>query len=171
MKITRKSASYIARCGIIASLYVAFTFVFAPISFGPVQFRLAEALTVLPILFPEAVPALAVGCAIANIASSFGWIDIVFGTLATLIAAIVTSRMKRLYLSPIPAVVANALIVGAVITYFETGALFGDIQLGVYLMNVGSLALSEALVCWGVGVPVLYALRKTGLVKKEEKQD
>ena len=76
----------LARAGMIAAIYAALTLIFAPISFNAVQFRISEAMTVLPILLPEAVPGLAVGCLVANILGGAALPDVIGGTLATLIA-------------------------------------------------------------------------------------
>ena len=85
---------------VIAALYAALTLLLAPISYGPIQLRLSEALTLLPILLPEAVPALAIGCLLANILGGATIFDIIFGTLATLLATAVimiarTARESR----------------------------------------------------------------------------
>ena len=97
---------------VIAALYAALTLLLAPISYGPIQLRLSEALTLLPMLLPQAVPGLFVGCLIANLYTGM-LTDIIFGSLATLIAAIGTYllRKKPLLAAACP-VLANAVIVG-----------------------------------------------------------
>ena len=97
---------------VIAALYAALTLLLAPISYGPIQLRLSEALTLLPMLLPQAVPGLFVGCLIANLYTGM-LTDIIFGSLATLIAAIGTYllRKKPLLAAACP-VVSNGLIVG-----------------------------------------------------------
>jgi len=89
----------ILRAAVIAAIYFVLTFFLAPLSYGPVQIRFAEALTVLPVLFPEAVVGVAVGCLLSNIFSPFGflWTDMVFGTLATFCAAVLTYYIGRLF--------------------------------------------------------------------------
>lgn len=154
---------YIARGAVTSALYVALTLAFAPISFGAVQFRISEALMVLPMFFPESVWALTLGCLISNFASSFGWIDIVFGTLATLLACLYCSLIKNKYLAPIPAVLFNGVIVGAVITYFEADGLSLAAFLKVFAFNALTVGLGEAVVCWGLGVPLAIALQKNKL--------
>ncbi|HPR77140.1 MAG TPA: QueT transporter family protein, partial [Candidatus Limiplasma sp.] len=74
------SAKYITLSAIIAALYAAITLLFAPISYGPVQFRISEALTLLPVLFPQAIPGLTLGCLIANLLGSATPWDVIFGT-------------------------------------------------------------------------------------------
>ena len=101
---------------VIAALYAAMTLLLAPISYGPIQLRLAEAMTLLPILLPQAVPGLFVGCLIANLYTGM-LTDIIFGSLATLLAAIGTYllRKKPLLAAACP-VAANAVIVGLVLS-------------------------------------------------------
>ena len=91
----------------IAALYAALTIALAPISFGPVQFRVAEALTLLPFFMPEAIPGLFIGCLLANFTGGFGIIDIVFGSAATLLAAWLTYEMPNMWLAAIPPVIVN----------------------------------------------------------------
>ena len=103
---------------IIAALYAALTLLLPIISYGEWQCRLSEALTMLPVLFPEAVPGLTLGCLIANLMSPVGPLDIVFGTLATLIAAIGTRLLrKNLIAAAACPVLSNALIVGGMLAY------------------------------------------------------
>ncbi|MEG0321211.1 MAG: QueT transporter family protein [Oscillospiraceae bacterium] len=103
----------------VAALYAVMSYfgnIFGMTYFG-IQFRFAEALTVLPFLFPATAPGLFVGCFIANILSPFGALDIVFGSLATLLAAFLTMKMPSKWLAPLPPVLCNGLIVGGL--YFE----------------------------------------------------
>ena len=119
---------------VIAALYAALTMLLAPISYGPIQLRLSEALTVLPILLPQAVPGLFVGCLIANLYTGM-LTDIVFGSLATLIAAVGTYllRKKPLLAAACP-VVSNGVIVGLVLTATSNMPL---------LLTMGTVALGE----------------------------
>ena len=78
--VKRNYTIKIARAGILASIYFISTFFMQPLAYGSLQFRLGEALSILPIIFPEAVIGLSVGCLIANVFSPFGWYDMVFGT-------------------------------------------------------------------------------------------
>ena len=112
----RMNTQSLTRGAIIAALYAALTLLLAPISYGEVQIRIAEALTLLPVLMPEAVPALVIGCLIANILGGCTVLDIVFGSLATLLAALCTRALRRnlLAASAMP-VIFNGLIVGAVV--------------------------------------------------------
>ncbi|MEG2857882.1 MAG: QueT transporter family protein, partial [Clostridia bacterium] len=108
--------SFLARSGIIAALYAVLTLALPFIGFGPIQLRIAEALCVLPFFMKDAVPGLFIGCLAANaIGMAFGlttpW-DIVIGSLATLIAAYMSSRIRHEWLVPLPSVIVNALVIG-----------------------------------------------------------
>ncbi len=152
------SVKRVVRGGIIAALYAGITVLLAPISFGSVQARVSEALTLLPFIMPEAIPGLTVGCLIANI---FGGsvMDMIFGTLATLAAAILTSKIKNMWLCPIPVILLNGIIVGAVLTFTTVEA-----SLKVFLFNAASIAVSEAIICYCLGEPLLLFIG--GLSKK-----
>ncbi len=103
---------------VIAALYVALTLPFAPIAYGPVQFRISEALTVLPYFTPAAVPGVTLGCLLSNILMGSPLPDIVFGTIATLIGAIFSYRLRvHKYLVCVPPIVANALIIPWVLKF------------------------------------------------------
>ena len=148
---------------VIAALYAALTLGFQAISYGAVQFRVSEAMTLLPVLFPEAVPGLAVGCLISNLFNPMGATvyDIVFGTLATLLAAILTRRIKgSIWLRALPPVISNAVIVGLVLTYA-----YGIDMLWMNMLTVG---LGEAVVCYVLGVPLIKVLEKQPSLRKRK---
>ena len=108
----RISTRHMAQVGIIASLYAALTMALAPISYGPIQVRISEALTVLPYLTPAAIPGLFVGCLVANVYGGLGLADIIGGSMCTLLAAFLTylaSRTGKPILAPLPPIVVNAL--------------------------------------------------------------
>lgn len=110
---------FLALSAVIAALYAVLTYAAAAmnLAFGAVQFRFSEALTVLPAFTPAAIPGLAVGCLISNLASPLGVVDWVFGTLATLLAGIFSYLVRNIrwkeipVLAPLPPVIFNALIV------------------------------------------------------------
>lgn len=155
----KKLLKYIPRAALIGAIYAALTLIVYPLAFGSVQFRFAEALTLLPMLFPEAIAGLFVGCIISNLLSpNIVVLDVVFGSLATLIAAFITSRTKSVWLAALPPVICNALIVGAVIAYSTTGA--GAGFWGAYLYNIATVGGGELVVCYALGVPLMLALRK-----------
>jgi len=148
------STNALARGAIIAALYAALTLLLAPISYGEVQIRVSEALTLLPILLPEAVPALTIGCMLANVLGGCTIFDIVFGTLATLLAAICTRRLRRHQrLASAMPVLFNGVIVGAVVHY----AYAPVIALPLCMLFV---ALGEAVACMLLGPLVLRAVKR-----------
>ena len=109
---------------VIAALYTVLTLALPVLSFGPVQFRLAEGMTVLAWLCPEAIPGLTLGCFLSNLIGSPYALDWIMGTLATFIAALWTARVSKRWMAPIPPVLCNMVIVGAEIAWFETNGLF-----------------------------------------------
>ncbi len=112
------SAFKLAQGGLIAALYVVLTIIFAPISFGEVQLRVAEALTILPLFTSAAVPGLFVGCIIANMLGGAVIWDIIFGSIATLLGAIGSYLLRNnRWLVPLPPILANSAIVPFVLRY------------------------------------------------------
>ena len=144
---------------LIAAVYTAAT-LFLPIpQYGGMQFRVAEAMTLLPFLFPEAIPCLTVGCFLANLLGSPFVLDWIFGTLATLLAALWTRRMPNVYLAALPPVVCNAVIVGAEIAWFtvQDGGAFWP----AYGLNALTVGLGELAVCYLLGVPLARLMEKS----------
>lgn len=148
---------------VIAALYATLTLVLPIPQYGGVQLRVAEAMTVLPLLFPAAVPGLAVGCFIANLLGSPMVLDWVFGTLATLLAAVWTSKAKSRWLAPIPPVLCNAVIVGAEIAWFAVRD--GEAFWSAYALNAFTVGLGELAACCALGMPLLFALPKISYFK------
>lgn len=150
MKFTTKDLTL---AGVIAALYAAITLLLAPISFGEIQFRVSEALTILPVLTPAAIPGLFIGCLVANLVGSASWLDIVFGSLATLIAAVLTRCLrKKTFLAPLPPVLINALIIGAVLSF--------TINNFPFWLAAGSVGLGQLGACYALGLPLLWSLKK-----------
>jgi uncharacterized membrane protein len=153
------STRYIAQVGIIASLYAALTVALAPISYGPIQVRVSEALTVLPYLTPAAIPGLFVGCVVANVYGGLGLYDIIGGSLCTLLAAFLTylvSKTRKPILGPLPPVVVNALGVS-----FYLHFLFKL----PYWLTVAYITMGEVAACFVLGYPLLLViLRREKLV-------
>lgn len=156
--------TYLAEAALIAALYVGLTFLSSVfgLAYGGVQFRISEALTLLPALFPAAVPGLTLGCIIANLTSPFGVVDIVVGASATLLAALVSRALRGMrvhgipLLSALPPVIFNAVFVGAEITFFlPDGA-----SLTGFLLSAGGVALGEAVVCLALGLPLTVTLER-----------
>ena len=119
MKNSSNKVLYLAQAAMIAAIYVVLTVVGASLAFGEVQIRFAEALTILPVFTPAAIPGLFVGCLIGNTLGGAILPDIIFGSLATLIGAIFTwsLRNKNKFLAPVPPVVANIIVVPFVLKY------------------------------------------------------
>ena len=154
---TSRSIRNLAYGAMIAALYAVTTVLLAPISYGETQFRVAEALTLLPMLTPAAIPGLTVGCLLANLWGSASALDMIFGPIATLLAALGTRALrKQPVLAALCPVVSNGLIVGTVLSR----------ALGLPIaLTMGTVALGEAVVCLALGLPLYHALRRTGLFK------
>mgnify|MGYP001230863383 CR=1 FL=1 len=129
MKNSSNKVLYLAQAAMIAAIYVVLTVVGASLAFGEVQIRFAEALTILPVFTPAAIPGLFVGCLIGNTLGGAILPDIIFGSLATLIGAIFTwsLRNKSKFLAPVPPVVANIIVVPFVLKY-AYGSAFAKIR-------------------------------------------
>lgn len=162
------TAKRICRAGIIAALYLALTLAFGSLSFqGVLQIRPAEALTLLPLLFPEAVVGLFIGCALSNLASPFFLYDAVLGSLVTLLAATATYCIGKLRakdsvkvaLGGLFPVLFNALAVPLIIVFLcgETG---GKSLFVAYLLSAGSIFITEAVWVYGLGSPFYFALKR-----------
>jgi len=141
----------LVRIAAIAAIYATITIIMAPFSYGPIQVRVSEALTVLPFIFPESVLGLFVGCLIANIYSNYGLIDVVVGSLATLAAAYLTRKMPHWLLAPLPPVLVNAVVIGAMLHYV---AGFPLVETMIWV-GIGQVAA-----CYVLGLPLLYFLKK-----------
>lgn len=144
------NAKSIAAGGLVAGLYIALTALFAPLSFGAIQFRVSEALTLLPILSPAAVPGLFVGCLLSNLILGAPWQDVVFGSLATLLAAILTRLLRRnQWLAALMPVVFNGLIIGGMLSV---------VYALPFLATAATVVLGEAAVCYMLGLPLVGLL-------------
>lgn len=129
------------------------------LTFGPVQVRLGEALTVLPFLFPAAAPGVTLGCLLTNILSPYGPIDMVVGTLATAIAAFWTMKMPRWYLAGLPPIAVNALLLPPMWAWATAGAVNGAFW-AAYGLNLWTFVVGEAVACYVLGTVLLRALPK-----------
>jgi len=152
----KKPVRYITHAAIIAAVYAGLTIALEPISFYQIQVRVAEAMCVLPLFTPAAIPGLAIGCLIANIfGSPFGWFDWVIGTGATLVAALLTYFLRRWkWISPIYAVVINAFAVAFVIV------LGSSLNWLLFWPSVGFVALGQTLACFGLGLPLMMLMER-----------
>lgn len=142
----------------VAAIYAALTLALPGPSYGYAQFRVAEALTVLPFLFPAAAPGLAVGCLVANLLSPYGLVDVICGTAATALAAFLTMKMPNKWLAPLPPVLCNGVIVGGMLAWYEAG--FGPNFWTMFALSGPGVALGEIAACYVLGMLLLYALPK-----------
>lgn len=146
-------ARTLTRAGVIAALYAAVTLLLAPISFGPMQLRVSEAMTLLPVLWPEAAVGLFVGCFLANLIGGYGILDAVVGGLATLLAALLTRRLRNnRWLAALPPVLVNAVAIGVLLH------VVADAPLAVTMLYIG---LGQAMACYALGLPLLAALTRS----------
>jgi len=152
---------------VIAAVYVALVLVLSFISFGPFQVRVAEALAILPVFGPVAVWGIGLGCFIANLASPYGALDTVVGTLASVIAAILTYRLRSIrfwglpILSALSPVVVNAIVIGAMLSVAYTGRL-DPLTFGAYALSVGA---GQMIACVGLGLPLYKAVERTKVLE------
>ena len=160
-----KSVRDLTLAAFVAALYTVLSYfggIFG-LTYGPVQCRFSEALCVLPFLTPAAVPGLFLGCLVSNLLSPYGALDIVFGSLATLLAAIWTGRVRRKWLAPLPPVVCNAIIIGAVVTVQQVPM---ELFWGTFAYNALTIGLGEALACYVLGGLLLKVLSGNPAIKK-----
>ena len=161
----------LCRAGIIAALYVALTYAFAPFAFGPFQLRPAEALCILALIYPEAIPALWVGCMLSNITSPYMVYDVFIGSLATLAAAFVTYMVGRfvkntplkIILGGLPVVLFNAALIPLIIVFLCGGSEGFNSAFIAYLTYAGSIALTEAVWVYALGTPLYFTAVKLKL--------
>lgn len=165
---------HLAEAAAIAALYTAISLALAAFTFGAVQVRVSEALSLLPIVTPLAIPGLTLGCFLSNLlgmvigANPLGWLDMIVGTLATLLSTLFT-RMFRKYriknipiYSAIPPVLINAVFIGTELTY----VLSGGFDLRLLLLNMLSVGVGQIISCCIIGLPFICFLEKSGLSKK-----
>ena len=153
----------IVRAALIAGIYVVLCLVLQPFSYGPVQVRISEALTLLPVFTPDAIWAVTLGCFLSNLFSMSPW-DMLFGTLATVLAAVSTYQLRHIrfkgvpFLSCLPPILFNAVIVGAEITYIfmpETASV------PVLLFNMVTVGLGQVVSCGILGLLLVKTIEKT----------
>ena len=186
--LTVSRTRYIAQAGVIAAVYGSLTWLTLAfggvLAWGPIQFRISEAATVLAMFTPAAIPGLAIGSVVANLFNPqalwpFSALDVVLGSLGTLLGSVWMWRFRgRTVLALLGPVVANAFIVAAYLPILlraleaATGVSMGPILgvsltgawLPLYLVCVATIGIGEAAVVYGLGLPLLLALRRTGIV-------
>ena len=156
MNMRKNKTAFLTKSAVIAALYVVLTEVSAllGISSGVIQFRLSEMFAVLPMFTPAAIPGLTIGCLISNIATGCLWQDVLFGTLATLIGAIGAHMLRRIWwLTPLPTVVANTLIIPFVLAY----AYHAEEGIPFLMLTVG---IGEVISAYVLGIALYFVLRK-----------
>ncbi len=156
--MSKSKTKQLTTAAIVGALYTVlslFASVFG-LTFGPVQCRFSEALCVLPFLFPETVWGLFIGCLITNILSPYGLLDVVVGSLATLLAAWATRHCKNRFVATLPPVLANMILVSGVIAWQEVG--FGGAFWGAYAYHALTIGAGEVLACCVLGSLLLWEL-------------
>ncbi len=168
MQRNNKQLSFFLATGaLIAAVYAAFTYLagLLGLAYGPIQFRLSEALTVLAAVTPAAIPGLTVGCFLGNLGSPYGIVDVLCGTLATLLAALLSYAVRRVrwkglpLLAPAAPVLCNALVVGC-----EVACLSAEgFSVAGFALAAFQVGLGELVVCYGLGLPFCALLTHTRL--------
>ncbi|MFR6641784.1 MAG: QueT transporter family protein [Christensenellales bacterium] len=148
----RNATLKLVRTAVIAALYAALTLVLMPSAYGVIQFRISEALTILPLFCPEAIVGLTIGCFLANIPSGL-W-DMFLGALATLVAATLTRVSRKWYFGIIPPVVVNAFAVPLIIILGAGGL---DTTYFACVLTVG---LEQLVSVCALGIPLYFGLDK-----------
>lgn len=163
MKINTRN---LITAAVVGALYAVLTMVLAPISYGALQFRVSEVLCILPFFMPFTAWGLFVGCIVANLMSTAGVLDVVFGSLATLITCLCIAwcgkkgnTLKARLLACLMPVVWNGLIVGATLTIALAG-LNPLTHFDAFLVFAGEVALGELGVMYLIGLPLMTYLPK-----------
>ena len=152
--MNNKKTLFLTEAAVIAAIYTVLVLAFQPISFGPIQFRIAEALTILPYFTPAAIPGVTIGCFLSAILTGADILDMVFGSLATLIAAVISYQLRRnKFLVPIPPIIANALIIPWVLRYAY------DVPDAIPFMML-TVGAGEVLAVGVLGTMLLLSLEK-----------
>ncbi len=166
----------IALVSLIAALYTGVSILLAPVSFGNIQVRIAEALTLLPILTPLGIYGVTLGCFLTNLIGTLmgtniiGVFDIFFGTFTTLIAAILTSKLAKYkykdlpILACLPPILLNGLIIGLELTFVFTGSF----NFGFFLLMFMEISLGEFVAVVIIGLPIINKLKNFKIFKKME---
>lgn len=156
--MSKWSSRQLATAAIIAALYTVMSLMSSVfgLTYGAIQCRFSEALTVLPFFLPEAIPGLFVGCLVTNLMSTVGPLDIILGSMATLLAALWTAKMPNKWLAPLPPVICNAVIIGAMIAWYEAG--FGPGFGAAFAYNAVTVGIGEAIACYVLGMLLLAIL-------------
>ena len=168
--MNKKKTVFVVQSAVIAALYAGLTYAASMLNlaYGSIQFRFSEALTILGAISPAAIPGLTIGCFLGNITSPYGIVDIVCGTLATFIAAVLSYLTRNVKLKNLPLlsaffpVITNAVIVGIEITVFMPEGF----KLQAFLINALQIATGQLVMCYGLGLPLYKVIKNTKLDKK-----
>lgn len=168
----RSKVQALCTCAMIAALYTAVSMVLSMLSFGAIQLRVAEALTILPAFSSLGIWGVFAGCLLTNIIGAgmglTSVVDILFGTAATLAAALLSYAVRKIrwkglpMLSTLPPVLVNGVIIGLELTLLEAGSL----QWKVFLLNFAGVSLGQVIPCCVLGPLLYYILKRTGLAEK-----
>jgi uncharacterized membrane protein len=150
-EMNNNKLQYIVKAGLIGAIYFVLTIFLQPISYGVVQFRISEAMTILPFYTSAAIPGLFIGCFFANIFGGLGLVDIIFGSLTTLVAAYLTSKMPNKYFAVLPPIFLNALIVSIWVSKFSNTP---------YIISVGTIGFGEFVSAGILGVVLAFAFER-----------
>ena len=158
-----RTVLFVTKAAMIAAVYVVLTIVLAPISFGQVQLRVSEALTIMPVFTAAAIPGVFIGCLIGNILGGAVLPDIIFGSLATLVAAVISYKLRGmgLLIASIPPVVVNMLVVPFVLKY----AYSVPLPIPFMMLTVGA---GEVVSCWILGVGLGKLIQKNKFILGDE---
>lgn len=149
-----KKLVFICQAAVIAALYVVLTYVFSAFASGVIQVRVSEALTILPAFTPAAIPGLVIGCLLSNTLTGCVLLDIIFGSVATLIGALGSYALRRhTWLVPIPPIVSNMIIVPFVLR-FAYGAT------DAFPFMIATFGAGEIISCYLLGMILYGALKK-----------
>ncbi len=167
--MNKKKTFIVVQAAVIAALYAGLTYVSSMlnIAYGGIQFRFSEALTVLSAISPAAIPGLTIGCFLGNITSPYGIIDIILGTLATLIASVLSYKTRHITFKNLPIlsvvfpVITNAIIIGLEITLFMPDGF----KLQAFIINALQIATGQLMMCLGLGL-LLYKVIKNNKLDK-----
>ncbi len=168
--MNKKNTTFVVQSAVIAALYAGLTYTASilNLAYGSIQFRFSEALTILACVSPAAIPGLTIGCFLGNITSPYGIIDVICGTFATFLAAIMSYNTRKItfksipWISPVFPVLTNAIIVGIEITVFMPERF----QAQAFLINALQIAIGQLIMCYGLGLPLYKVIKKTKLDKE-----
>ena len=171
--MTKINIRKIVFAAVVAALYAGLTFATMPIAYTPMQLRISEVLCILPFFFPFSVWGLFVGCIVANLISPYGIIDLVIGSIASLLAAVSTmyiGKMDKPDRIPVkafacfPPVIFNAIFIGAMIAFYMVG--FSEAFFATFIVNGLWVGLGQLAVLYVLGLPLMIYLPKTKIIDK-----